>query len=49
MQIPSNMFMSNQKIRPSLYLSFCMMAWALVSGMPNPGNHPMPPEKEIIN
>ena len=31
MQIPSNMIMSNKRIRPSLYLSVCMMAWAVVS------------------
>lgn len=31
MQIPSNMIMSNKHIRPSLYLSVCMMGWAVVS------------------
>ncbi|KAF2677560.1 vitamin H transporter [Lentithecium fluviatile CBS 122367] len=30
-QIPSNMLMSSQKIRPSLYMSSCMMAWATVA------------------
>lgn len=31
MQIPSNMAMSNKKMRPSLYMSVCMMLWAVVS------------------
>ena len=31
MQIPSNMIMSSKRIRPSLYLSICMMGWAVVS------------------
>lgn len=31
MQIPSNMIMSSKKVRPSIYLSICMMAWAVVS------------------
>ncbi|KAH7357405.1 major facilitator superfamily domain-containing protein [Pyrenochaeta sp. MPI-SDFR-AT-0127] len=31
MQIPSNMLMSSQKVRPSLYMCACMMAWAVVS------------------
>lgn len=31
MQIPSNMIMSSGKIRPSIYMSICMMAWAIVS------------------
>lgn len=31
MQIPSNMLMSSGKIRPSLYMCVCMMAWAAVS------------------
>ncbi|KAH7121310.1 major facilitator superfamily domain-containing protein [Dendryphion nanum] len=30
-QIPSNMLLSSKKIRPSLYMSFCMMAWATVA------------------
>lgn len=32
MQIPSNMFMTLKWVRPSIYLSVCMMAWAVVSG-----------------
>ena len=31
MQIPSNMLMSSQKVRPSIYMCLCMMAWAIVS------------------
>jgi len=31
MQIPSNMLMSSQKIRPSIYMGICMIAWAVVS------------------
>ncbi|KAJ0284322.1 hypothetical protein COL940_004122 [Colletotrichum noveboracense] len=31
MQIPSNMLMSSQHIRPSIYMGCCMMAWAVVS------------------
>ncbi|KAL3419266.1 hypothetical protein PVAG01_09488 [Phlyctema vagabunda] len=31
MQIPSNMLMSSNKIRPSLYMGTCMGAWAVVS------------------
>ncbi|KAF2004060.1 MFS general substrate transporter, partial [Amniculicola lignicola CBS 123094] len=31
MQIPSNMLMSSGKIRPSIYMCTCMMAWAVVS------------------
>ncbi|KAL0261422.1 hypothetical protein SLS55_002852 [Diplodia seriata] len=31
MQIPSNMFMSSKKVRPSLYMGICMGAWAVVS------------------
>jgi MFS family permease len=31
MQIPSNMLMSTQKVRPSIYMCICMMAWAVVS------------------
>jgi MFS family permease len=31
MQIPSNMLMSSGKLRPSLYMGFCMGAWAVVS------------------
>jgi MFS family permease len=30
-QIPSNMLMSSGKLRPSLYMSCCMMAWATVA------------------
>ncbi|ORX89511.1 major facilitator superfamily domain-containing protein [Clohesyomyces aquaticus] len=32
-QIPSNMLMSSGKIRPSLYMSTCCMAWATVAAM----------------
>ncbi|CAI6342049.1 unnamed protein product [Periconia digitata] len=32
-QIPSNMIMSSQKVRPSLYMSVCMMAWATVASL----------------
>ncbi|KAF2015180.1 MFS general substrate transporter [Aaosphaeria arxii CBS 175.79] len=31
MQIPSNMLMSSQKVRPSIYMCICMMGWAIVS------------------
>ena len=31
MQIPSNMLISSQKVRPSLYMCICMMAWAITS------------------
>lgn len=31
MQIPSNMLISSQKVRPSLYMCACMMAWAVTS------------------
>jgi MFS family permease len=31
MQIPSNMLMSTQKVRPSIYMCICMMLWAVVS------------------
>lgn len=31
MQIPSNMLISSQKVRPSLYMCICMMAWAVTS------------------
>ncbi|KAF9632825.1 putative vitamin h transporter protein [Lasiodiplodia theobromae] len=31
MQIPSNMFMSSKKVRPSIYMGICMGAWAVVS------------------
>lgn len=33
MQIPSNMLMSSGKIRPSLYMCVCMIAWAAVSAL----------------
>lgn len=31
MQIPSNMLIASSRIRPSLYMAVCMMAWAVVS------------------
>ncbi|CAI4212753.1 unnamed protein product [Parascedosporium putredinis] len=31
MQIPSNMLISSKRVRPSVYMSVCMMAWAVVS------------------
>ncbi|KAJ9608454.1 hypothetical protein H2200_007442 [Cladophialophora chaetospira] len=31
MQIPSNMLMSSKKVRPSIYMCCCMMAWAVTS------------------
>lgn len=31
MQVPSNMIMSSARVRPSIYMAVCMMAWALVS------------------
>jgi MFS family permease len=31
MQIPSNMLLSSRKVRPSLYMSACMLAWAVVA------------------
>jgi MFS family permease len=31
MQVPSNMLMSSKMVRPSIYMSTCMIAWALVS------------------
>ncbi|KAH7024484.1 major facilitator superfamily domain-containing protein [Microdochium trichocladiopsis] len=33
MQIPSNMFMSSGKVRPSIYMCSCMAAWATVSAL----------------
>lgn len=33
MQIPSNMLMSSNKIRPSLYMGICMAAWSIVSAL----------------
>lgn len=32
-QIPSNMILSSRKIRPSLYMSACMIAWGVVATM----------------
>jgi MFS family permease len=31
MQVPSNMLMSSGKVRPSVWMCICMMAWAIVS------------------
>jgi sugar phosphate permease len=31
MQIPSNMLISSKRVRPSVYMAVCMMAWAVVS------------------
>ncbi|KAM0545830.1 hypothetical protein ACHAPJ_011157 [Fusarium lateritium] len=31
MQIPSNMLISSSRVRPSIYMSICMMGWAVVS------------------
>jgi fucose permease len=31
MQIPSNMLLSSRKVRPSIYMSVCMMVWAAVA------------------
>lgn len=31
MQVPSNMIMSSARVRPSIYMAVCMMAWAVVS------------------
>ncbi|KAJ4303344.1 hypothetical protein N0V90_002237 [Kalmusia sp. IMI 367209] len=31
MQVPSNMLMSSQKVRPSIFMCMCMMGWAIVS------------------
>jgi hypothetical protein len=31
MQIPSNVLISSQKVRPSIYMGFCVMAWATVT------------------
>lgn len=31
MQVPSNMVMSSARVRPSIYMAVCMMAWAVVS------------------
>ncbi|KFA71228.1 hypothetical protein S40288_03857 [Stachybotrys chartarum IBT 40288] len=31
MQIPSNMIISSGRVRPSIYMAVCMMAWAVVS------------------
>ncbi|KAI8691852.1 MFS domain-containing protein [Fusarium sp. Ph1] len=31
MQIPSNMLISSKRVRPSIYMSICMMGWAIVS------------------
>ncbi|KXJ90516.1 major facilitator superfamily domain-containing protein [Microdochium bolleyi] len=33
MQVPSNMYMSSGKVRPSIYMSGCMAAWATVSAL----------------
>ena len=33
MQIPSNMLLSSRKIRPSIYMSVCMMVWAVVAAV----------------
>lgn len=33
MQIPSNMLISSQKVRPSLYMSACMAAWATAASL----------------
>ncbi|KAJ4986961.1 vitamin H transporter [Stagonosporopsis vannaccii] len=30
-QIPSNMLMSSKKVRPSLYMAFCMIVWGCVA------------------
>lgn len=30
-QIPSNMLLSSKKVRPSVYMGLCMMAWAVVA------------------
>lgn len=31
MQIPSNMLLSSRKVRPSVYMGVCMMAWSAVA------------------
>lgn len=31
MQVPSNMIISSNRVRPSIYMAVCMMAWAVVS------------------
>jgi MFS family permease len=33
MQIPSNMLLSSRKVRPSIYMSICMMVWAIVAAL----------------
>jgi MFS family permease len=33
MQIPSNMLLSSRKVRPSIYMSVCMMVWAVVAAV----------------
>jgi MFS family permease len=33
MQIPSNMLLSSRKVRPSIYMGCCMMAWATVAAL----------------
>jgi len=33
MQIPSNMLLSSRKVRPSIYMSVCMMVWAVVAAL----------------
>jgi len=33
MQIPSNMLLSSRRVRPSIYMSVCMMVWAVVAAV----------------
>ena len=33
MQLPSNMLMASNKIRPSFYMGACMALWGIVSGL----------------
>jgi len=43
MQLPSNMLLT--RVRPSLYLSICMIIWSTVSGMPDSLSTPYFPYK----
>src|SRR3569833_791553 len=43
MQLPSNMLLT--RVRPSLYLTICMIIWSTVSGMPDSLSTPYFPYK----
>ena len=33
MQLPSNMLMASNRVRPSVYMGICMALWGVVSGL----------------